>query len=102
MRGDTGDTSVFSITGMCCPVEEGVIRAKLASIKGIVSLNFNLLQRTLKVEHEPAALSAISAALESLAMGAKLVDTESSAPAPVSAPVNWVRLGVAGVAATAS
>ena len=102
MRGGTGDTSVFYITGMCCPVEEGVIRAKLASIKGIVSLNFNLLQRTLKVEHEPAALSAISAALESLAMGAKLVDSESSAPAPVSAPVNWVRLGVAGVAALAS
>ena len=102
VRGGKGGTSLFSVTGMCCPTEAGMIRAKLAAIDGISGLDFNMVQRTLKVEHEPSALTAISAALDSLDMGAKLLDAESSATAPESAPVNWVRLGIAGAAALAS
>ena len=94
--------SLFSVAGMCCPTEVGMIRAKLAPIDGITGLDFNLIQRTLKIVHEPEALPLITAALESLDMGASLLDTESSVSAPPSAPVNWHRLGIAGAAAVAS
>ena len=97
-----GVSSLFSVTAMCCPTEVGMIRAKLAPIDGLIGLDFNLIQRTLKIVHEPEALPAITAALESLDMGASLLDTESSVPAPASAPVNWLRLGIAGAAAVAS
>ena len=99
VRGGMDGASLFSITGMDCPTEEALIRGKLASIKGITGLDFNRVQRTLKVEHEPAALPAISAALQSLDMGAIRVDTESSAPAPTSTPVHWTRLSIAAAAA---
>ena len=45
--------SGFSVNGMDCPVEEKLIRSKLAGMPGVLGLDFNLMQRVLKVRHEP-------------------------------------------------
>ena len=95
-----GVTTVFSVNGMDCPVEENLIRSKLATISGIFDLEFNLIQRTLKINHETSALSTISEALFALNMDAKLLNTESGECNPISAPkIPWGKLAIAGIAA---
>lgn len=98
-----GSLAVFSISGMDCPVEERLIRSKLGSMPGVHGLEFNLMTRTLKVRHADEALPAISAALASLNMGARLVVTEDASPAPIEAPkIAWKKLAFAGVLAAFS
>lgn len=98
-----GTVAVFSINGMDCPVEENLIRRKLAAMPGVLSFRFNLMQRTLQVQHEPSALSAISAALNSLDMDAKLLTTQAETPAVSSEPkIPWKKLAAAGVFAALS
>ncbi|WP_302580031.1 cation transporter, partial [uncultured Desulfovibrio sp.] len=69
-----GVEATFLVNGMDCPEEERLIRSKLGAMPGVFALNFNLMQRVLKVRHEPSALPAISAALASLNMDARLFD----------------------------
>ena len=95
-----GVITVFSINGMDCPVEENLIRSKLATVSGIFDLEFNLIQRTLKINHETSALSTISEALFSLNMDAKLLNTESGESNTISSPkIPWGKLAIAGIAA---
>ena len=99
-----GEVALFSVQDMDCPMEELLIRNKLTGLPGVTGLEFNLLNRTVRVGHEPAALADITAALESLDLGAKLLDAaaqsgpESSPPA-AAAPVRWKRLALAGILA---
>lgn len=94
---DQGALAVFSINGMDCPEEERLIRSKLAKIAGVYGLDFNLMQRTLKVRHEPAALPAIAAALDSLHMGATLLDADGKHGETVTgSKIPWKRLAAAG------
>ena len=99
-----GEVAVFLVEDMDCPMEEALIRKKLAGLPGVTGLEFNLLARTVKVGHEPEALAAVTAALESLNLGARLLD--SSAPtAPIDAaavPVSWKPLALAGALALAA
>lgn len=98
-----GAEAVFSINGMDCPVEERLIRSKLAGMPGVFALDFNLMQRVLKVRHEPSALPAISAALASLNMDAKLLDAQSEKANAIPAPkIPWKKLAIAGVFAALS
>lgn len=98
-----GALAVFSVSGMDCATEEGLIRSKLGSMPGVLDLEFNLMQRTLKVRHEPSILPAISEALISLNLDARLTEMESTQSAPAPAPaIAWGRLLVAGVFAVAS
>ena len=98
-----GAMAIFSVNGMDCPTEEGLIKTKLSGMPGLLGLEFNLMQRTLKVRHEPSALPAISEALMSLNLDAKLMDAESSESNTVHAPkIPWMRLAVAGVLAAFS
>ena len=100
ISNNKGVTTVFSVNGMDCPVEENLIRSKLATISGIFDLEFNLIQRTLKINHETSALSTISEALFALNMDAKLLNTESGECNPISAPkIPWGKLAIAGIAA---
>ena len=39
--------AIYRIENMDCPTEEALIRKKLASVSGIESLDFNLMQRML-------------------------------------------------------
>jgi Cd2+/Zn2+-exporting ATPase len=99
----SGELALFSITDMDCPVEEGLIRSKLSGMPGVLGLEFNLVRRTLKVRHEPAALPAIAKALDSLALGARLLDSAADSRAGV--PENripWAKLALAGLLALLS
>lgn len=98
-----GVEATFLITGMDCPEEEGLIRGKLAGMPGVFALDFNLMQRVLKVRHEPWALPAISAALASLNMDARLLDAQSEDISAIPAPkIPWKKLAVAGIFAALS
>lgn len=44
--------AVYRIENMDCPTEEALIRSKLAGLPGVIELDFNLMQRTLTVQHE--------------------------------------------------
>ncbi|MBB5142177.1 heavy metal translocating P-type ATPase [Desulfovibrio intestinalis] len=95
-----GTVAMFSVNGMDCPVEENLIRAKLNGMPGVLGLEFNLMQRTLRVRHEPSALPSISEALISLNMNAKLMDMEAGESNVIPEPkIPWGKLAIAGVAA---
>nr|WP_269767923.1 heavy metal translocating P-type ATPase [Caballeronia hypogeia] len=54
------------IERMDCATEEALIRKKLEGMRGVESMQFDLMQRTLVVEHEAAALDAILDAVRAL------------------------------------
>lgn len=98
-----GVTTVFSINGMDCPVEEKLIRSRLSRMSGLYGLDFNLMQRILKVRHDPAALPGILQALESLNMGAKLLEAGAEKDNVIPEPqIPWKKLAVAGILAAFS
>ena len=100
ISANQGTVAMFSVNGMDCPVEENLIRAKLNGMHGVLGLEFNLMQRTLKVRHEPSALPSISEALTSLNMDAKLMDMEAGESDVIPEPkIPWGKLAIAGVAA---
>ena len=58
--------AVYRILNMDCPMEEALIRKKLATVPGITGLGFNLMQRVLTVEHELPSTASIEAALKAI------------------------------------
>ncbi len=105
-----GAVALFLVEDMDCPMEEVLIRNKLAVLSGVTGLEFNLLARTVRVGHDPAALDAITAALKSLDLGAKLLDAAaqtgqmgqgaaSPASAATPATAKWMRLALAAALA---
>lgn len=100
---DKGVEATFLVNGMDCPEEERLISSKLTGMPGVFALDFNLMQRMLKVRHEPSALPAISAALASLNMDARLLDAQSEEINTIPAPkIPWKKLAVAGIFAAMS
>ncbi len=99
---DDDAVTTFFITGMDCPTEETLIRKKLSSMPGVKSMEFNLMNRTLKVAHEPSSLAEISKALDSLDMGAKIQGSQPGSTAEDEPPAKWQALVIAGIAALAS
>ena len=95
-------STVLAIAQMDCPTEEGLIRGKLAGMAGVAALDFNLVQRTLRVTHAPDALPRVLAALRSLGFEAEVQDAAALAnpPAPEPSPTHWWPLAVSGVMAT--
>ena len=67
----------YKIEEMDCPSEENLIRMKLQSVDGIRKLDFDLSKRTLDVYCEDAA-DAVTPALESLDLGARLLAASES------------------------
>lgn len=61
---------VLRIEEMDCPTEEALIRDKLGKMPELHSLEFNLLQRRLSIEHSFVDSSAIIAAIRTLGMTA--------------------------------
>jgi Cd2+/Zn2+-exporting ATPase len=94
--------TVLAIAQMDCPTEEGLIRSKLAETAGVAALDFNLVQRTLRVTHAPDALPRVLAALRSLGFDAEVRETAARAnpPAPEPSPTRWWPLAVSGLTAT--
>lgn len=98
-----GGTALFSINGMDCPVEENLIRTRLSGAPGVLGLEFNLMRRTLKVRHEPSALLAITEALASLNLDARLMEREDARDSAPSLPkIPWKKLALAGLFAALS
>jgi len=102
-REDAGDsrTSVLRIAKMDCPTEEGLIRDKLAGMAGIADMQFNLIQRTLILNHAPQALPTALAAIKSLGFDAELKNSETEPVDEVapSTPTNWWPMAISGIAA---
>ncbi|SAK65969.1 heavy metal translocating P-type ATPase [Caballeronia ptereochthonis] len=85
------------IEQMDCPTEQALIRKKLEGMREVASMDFNLMQRTLVVEHEAGALAAILDAVRSLGFTPRT----ARQPMPEERRATWP-LVVACVAALAS
>jgi Zn2+/Cd2+-exporting ATPase len=103
---DNARTSRFLIENMDCPVEERLIRKKLANLAGIVKLEFNLLERVLTVYHTSSNTTEIVLSLNAIDMSPR--ELEKSQPrrpekAGLAIPMKtWWVLGVSGAAAIGS
>jgi Cd2+/Zn2+-exporting ATPase len=71
---------------MDCPTEEALIRQKLASIKDIAQLSFNLLERKLTVKHHLVDDKAIQSALQDIGMQAEIINATEQSQQNVNAP----------------
>ncbi len=63
--------SVFYIQAMDCPTEKNLIEGKLGAMPGVHQLDFNLLDRILRVQHELASAQPIADAISTLGMHAE-------------------------------
>ncbi len=63
--------TVYQIDNMDCSSEEAQIRSRLGKLSGVHDLSFDLKQRKLTVDHDPASLPAIDTALREIGMNAK-------------------------------
>ena len=63
-------TAKYRIANMDCPTEERLIRNKLATMAGVVGLDFNLMNRVLDVHHTLPSLATVEAALHGIGMQA--------------------------------
>lgn len=91
--------SVFRIPGMDCPVEEQLIRLRLAEAP-VSALEFDLAARTLAVSHGGSVQSILDC-LQPLGLGAELADSRPLAVEPLvataetdQARVLWIVLGI--------
>lgn len=71
------ESSSLRIEQMCCPTEEGLIRGKLQHLAEVHAMQFNLLNRTLLVEHQSGAAPRVIAAIASLGMQAQPLAAET-------------------------
>jgi len=97
-----GVRTPIRIMQMDCPVEEGLIRAKLEGMPGVKRLEFNLVQRVLTVEHDPAALDHIAEAIRSLGFLPELPDAQGRLAEEEETHKPWWPLGLAVTAAAAA
>ena len=98
-------TSVLRIAKMDCPTEEALIRGKLAGMSDVTNMEFNLIQRTLTLQHASSALPSVLAALKSLGLEAQVqgATVTETVLAPIeSAKTNWWPMVLSGVSATAA
>ena len=85
---------------MDCPTEEALIRRALTPVDGILSLEFNLLQRTLQVRHTLVSINPVIAAITALGMTAEPVEPTSQQTQEASEPAKpWWPLALSGMAA---
>lgn len=98
--------AVFRIDKMDCPTEEALLRKALEGLPGIEALEFNLIERTLKVSHTLADPAPITDAIAALDMAPVLQSSTGPAAPRVAAPAiprrQWILMGIAGAAAIGS
>ncbi|TCK35316.1 Cd2+/Zn2+-exporting ATPase [Paraburkholderia sp. BL8N3] len=100
--GDAVRTQI-RIRQMDCPTEEALIRKKLAGMRAVTGMEFNLMQRVLTVVHKPEALTPVLEGLRSLGFTPEMAGAdEQSASIPQSEQKPWWPLALAGVIAIAS
>ncbi|KAF1854322.1 hypothetical protein Lal_00015088, partial [Lupinus albus] len=92
--------SSLRIEAMDCPTEERLLRDALGKVAAIEALEFNLMQRVLKVQHRFAELAPLQKLVAQLGMQAEPLDTAT--PPARAADKPWWPLALAGVAALAA
>ncbi|MDQ2150815.1 heavy metal translocating P-type ATPase [Alcaligenaceae bacterium C4P045] len=97
-----GTVTVLRISGMDCPTEEGLIRKQLNGRQDVHAMDFNLVSRTLAVDHVADALPAIQAALADIGLPGQIVGSEADPGDHAGHALPIWRLAVSGVAAIAS
>ncbi|MDQ2187826.1 heavy metal translocating P-type ATPase [Alcaligenaceae bacterium A4P071] len=97
-----GTVTVLRISGMDCPTEEGLIRKQLNGRQDVHAMDFNLVSRTLAVDHVDDALPAIQAALADIGLPGQIVGSEADPGDHAGHALPIWRLAVSGVAAIAS
>ncbi|KAF1852361.1 hypothetical protein Lal_00037089 [Lupinus albus] len=108
LEGKT-EEAVFFIQKMDCPTEEKLIRERLSQMTGVGTLEFNLIQRELTVQHQLPSIAPLVDTLKALdmlpAVKSDSLDAEAGRDAPDQAAAyriparRWALLGLAGVAA---
>ncbi len=97
---DGAQRSRFFIAGMDCPTEEALLRKALAGVAGVEQLHFDLIGRTLSVDHRLPDVAALLKAVSGAGMQAQPLEAAQVPVAPPAVPValRW-RMGLAGAAA---
>ena len=72
-----GQRVTYRIENMDCPTEEALIRDRLGREPGVTTLDFNLMQRVLGVQHTLPTTEPIEKALASIGMRAELQDRQT-------------------------
>ncbi len=104
-RSRQANRAIFLIEQMDCPTEEALLRKALGNIAGVNALEFNLMDRILKVEHTLDNLEPITSAITGLGMAPVLQKPDGSVTAstvetaPAVSRKQWLLTAVAGVAA---
>jgi Cd2+/Zn2+-exporting ATPase len=107
------EQAVFLIQKMDCPTEEKLIRDRFGNMSGVVSLQFNLMQRQLTVNHRLPSTLALLQGLKELGLDPVLTADTLDAAAPGMAresvvadfripALKWTMMAVSGVAALGS
>ncbi|MDA8482381.1 heavy metal translocating P-type ATPase [Pseudomonas resinovorans] len=94
--------SSLRIDAMDCPTEERLIRDALGKVQAIEALEFNLMQRLLRVRHRFEDVEPLQRLIESLGMQAVPLADGAPATAPAEAKKPWWPLALAGLAALAA
>lgn len=94
--------SHIRILQMDCPTEENLLRSRLTGMDGVGHLDFNLMQRILIVNHQPARLAAILDAIRGLDLSAEPIGADTTGAPVATQSQSWWPLALAGVAALAS
>ena len=71
LSAGAGKIAQYRIDNMDCPTEERLIRGKLEPLAGVTGLEFNLMQRTLTVNHQLDSLEPVEAGLRAIGMQAQ-------------------------------
>ncbi|SDO74299.1 heavy metal translocating P-type ATPase [Pseudomonas jinjuensis] len=95
--------SSLRIEAMDCPTEERLLRDALGKVPAVENLEFNLMQRLLRVQHRFESIEPLQRLIASLGMQAEALDERqplAETPAPRHKP--WWPLAVAGGLALAA
>lgn len=87
------------IEAMDCPTEERLLRDALGRVPAVEDLDFNLMQRLLRVQHRFDSIEPLQKLVASLGMQAEPVDENAPASAQPAQQKPWWPLALAGVAA---
>lgn len=99
LAADGTQRTMLRIMQLDCPSEEALLRASLSGMTAVHSLEFDLLQRTLTVAHEPEQLGAILAAIRSLDFAPEQAGASGQLAAAQEPVKPWWPLALAGLAA---
>ena len=102
VAGDDGHLTPIRIMQMDCPTEEALIRSALGGLPGVLSMEFNLLQRILTVRHDATALDSVLSGIRQLGFTPELAEDAPAKDARPEPATAWWPLALAGVLALAS